>query len=137
MPSERPSYEQWLKMHNIRETPDYDVRGAYDAGLDPDPVTGHLDDTYKKTNHITYSDESRASKTKGAPPPGRWVGNDKDGWAFYASPTNIQNAGSVEALQDYFRRVEPGVKLVLPPVGRAAGGVIIDDGNPAKQRKLI
>lgn len=135
MAGERPSYEQWLKMHNIRETPDYDVRGAYDAGLDPD-ARGHLNDEFKLPNHITYSTESRSSQAAGAPPAGRWEGSDKAGWTFYASPTNIDNAGGVKALQQYFRKYEKGAKLVLP-VAHANGGVVIDDGNPAKQRKLI
>ena len=136
MAEKRLSYEQWLKTYNIRETPDYDVRGAYDAGLDPDPVTGHLDDTFKLPNHITYSTDSRAAQAKGAPPAGRWVGSNKGGWTFYASPTNIQNAGSIEALQEYFRDNEKDSKLVLP-VAKASGGIVIDDGNPAKRRKLI
>lgn len=136
MADKRPSYEQWLKMYGIRETPDYDVRGAYKAGIDPDPVTGHLNDEFKLPNHITYSEESRASKAKGAPPAGKWVGSDEEGWTFYASPTNIANAGGIDALRDYFQRYEKNSKLVLP-TEKAAGGVIIDDGNPAKRRKLI
>ena len=135
MAGKRPSYEEWLKMHNVRETPDYDVRGAYDAGLDPDE-RGHLDDAFKLPNHITYSEDSRAAKAKDAPPAGKWVGDDKKGWTFYASPTNIKNAGGVEALQEYFRKHEKDVKLVLPST-HATGGIVIDDGNPAKQRKLI
>ena len=138
MDEKRLSYEQWLKTHNVRETPDYDVRGAYDAGLDPDPVTGHLDDIYKKPNHITYSDDSLASKAKDAPPAGKWVSNNKGGWTFYASPTNIKNAGSEDALKQYFKENEKDSKLVLPKAkAKASGGIIIDDGNPAKQRKLI
>ena len=71
MAAKRPSYEQWLRLHNVHESPDYDVRGAYDAGLDPDE-RGHLNDEFKLPNHITYSEESRASRAKGAPPAGRW-----------------------------------------------------------------
>jgi hypothetical protein len=136
MVEERPSYEEWLKTHKIRETPDYDVRAAYDAGINPDPVTGHLDDTYKKTNHITYSDDSLAAKAKDAPPAGKWVGSDKDGWTFYASPTNVTNAGGAKALKNYFKKNEQKTKLVLPH-GYADGGIIVDDGSIASQRKYI
>jgi len=38
------------------------------------------------------------------------------GWTFKASPTNIKNAGGADKLKEYFKKYEPGVKLVLPPV---------------------
>ena len=135
MGDKRPSYEEWLRLHGVKETPDYDVRAAYDAGLDPDE-RGHLDDRFKRPNHITYSEESLSSKEKGAPPPGKWVGSDKDGWTFYASPTNIENAGGAKALMDYFKKNEKGVRLVLPHA-HADGGFIVDDGSIASQRKFI
>ena len=122
-------------MHNIRETPDYDVRAAYDAGMDPDE-RGHLNDEFKLPNHITYSDESRAAKAKDAPPAGKWVGSEEGGWTFYASPTNIQNAGGVDALREYFRKYEKESRLVLPH-GHSDGGIIVDDGVMARQRKFI
>jgi len=50
---------------------DYDLRGAFKAGLTPDRKTGHWPDTYKKPNHPTFSDESRYAKFG---KPGRWEG---------------------------------------------------------------
>ena len=41
---------------------DYDLRGAYAAGLQPDSKTGHWDDTYKKPNHPTFSKYSKFAK---------------------------------------------------------------------------
>ena len=38
---------------------DYDYRGAYLAGVVPDPVTGHWTDKFKKPNHPTFSNESK------------------------------------------------------------------------------
>ncbi len=38
---------------------DYDFRGAFKAGLKPDPETAHWPDTFKKPNHETFSDESQ------------------------------------------------------------------------------
>lgn len=113
MPDNKLDYRSWLKKYNIQETPDYDTKSAWLSGMVPD-ARGHLKDTFKNTNHITYSDESLASKQPGAPPPGRWTGSDKDGWSFYASPTNIQNAGGVDKLQDYFKQYEPKSRLILP-----------------------
>jgi hypothetical protein len=123
-PGQRPTFEQWLKQYGIRETPDYDYRGAYEAGLQPDPATGHFNDTFKRPNHITYSTESRYSQGENAPPAGRWEGSDETGWTFYASPTNIANAGGVKGLQQYFRKYEKDAKLVLPDA-RASGGPVM------------
>ena|SRR2546430_14681731 len=41
---------------------DYDLRGAFKAGLTPDPKTGHWPDTFKKPNHPTFSNESMYAK---------------------------------------------------------------------------
>lgn len=113
MTSPTLDYYDWLKKYNVKESNDYDTKDAWFSGLTPD-ARGHLNDTFKNTNHITYSDESLASKRPGAPTPGKWVGDDDKGWTFYASPTNIQNAGGIQQLQDYFKRVEPESKLILP-----------------------
>ena len=129
------AYQLWLRKHGVREAPDYNTRAAFEAGLVPSE-NGHLPDTFKLPNHITFSTESKYARAKGAPPAGRWEGSDEKGWAFYASPTNIKNAGGIDALQEYFRKYEPNSKLILPNM-KAAGGVIVDDGNPAKRRKLI
>lgn len=41
---------------------DYDLRGAFKAGITLDPSTGHWPDTYKKPNHPTFSNESIYAK---------------------------------------------------------------------------
>jgi hypothetical protein len=138
--SNDPTYRSWLSKYKLSEAPDYDTYGAFQAGRIPDE-RGHLPDAHKRLNHITVSDEADAAKAKGAPPVGKWVGSDKKGWAFHAAPINVENAGGVEALQEYFRTHEPESKLILPkakPVRKATGGKIsMDDGNPAKRRALI
>jgi len=106
-------YKDWLAKNRIPESNDYDTKAAFLNGLKPD-ARGHLDDTYKKDNHITYSTDSKRSQEPGAPPAGTWSGDDKAGWTFSASPTNIKNAGGVDKLKEYFSTKEPGVKLVLP-----------------------
>jgi hypothetical protein len=106
------SYQQWLNKYNITPTPDYNTHDAWMAGLTPD-ARGHLPDTFKLPNHITYSDESVYSKVPGAPEPGKWRQENKQ-WVFYASPTNIQNAGGRQDLVNYFKKYEPDSLLVLP-----------------------
>ncbi len=118
------AYQAWLKSNSLTETPDYDYRGAFEAGLKPDPETHHLDDTFKKPNHITYSNDSRYAREKGAPAAGKWVAGEDGKWTFYASPTNVANAGGIDALRDYFRRNEKDVTLVLPEA-KAKGGFAV------------
>lgn len=108
------SYQAWLKKNKLKESPDYNMQDAFLAGLQPDE-RGHLPDTFKKTNHITYSDESVYSKQPDAPPPGKWRDAGEGKWAFWASPTNILNAGGIEKLQKYFKDYEPDSTLILPP----------------------
>lgn len=43
---------------------DYDLRGAFKAGLQPSPENGHWPDTYKKPNHPTFSDQSIYAKDR-------------------------------------------------------------------------
>jgi len=113
MPSNFDPYLAWLLKYGVKQSDDYDTRGAFKAGLTPDK-RGHLGEEYKLPNHITYSEDSLAAKKKGAPAPGKWVGSNKDGWTFYASPTNIENAGGTDKLIDYFKRKEPDSMLRLP-----------------------
>jgi hypothetical protein len=60
----------------------YDLQGAWKdikAGkLKFDPQTGHLPDTYKKPNHITFSNESKYSDGK------TFIGGK---WEEYPQPT--------------------------------------------------
>lgn len=108
----RPFIE-WLDRNNLLLSDDYDHMGAFNAGLQPDE-RGHLPDTYKLPNHITYSNESKYAQQKGAPPAGRWEENPKGGWNFYASLQNIRNAGGPEKLMQYFKTYEPDSTLIFP-----------------------
>lgn len=56
--NDEPKYEQWKQKYAPNDSGgDYDLRGAYKAGLTPGP-DGHWLDTFKKPNHPTFSDES-------------------------------------------------------------------------------
>lgn len=59
-PQEESAFAAWKAQHAPNDSGyDYDLRGAFKAGLAPDPATGHWADTFKKPNHETFSDESQ------------------------------------------------------------------------------
>lgn len=121
-PEDERKFQTWLSTlpARLRSSADYDLRGAWKANA-KEAANGHLPDTFKKPNHITYSDESTYSKMPGAPKPGTWFQGPDGRWLFWASPTNIRNAGGVQQLQHYFNTVEPNSMLILPPLGNVPG----------------
>jgi hypothetical protein len=89
-PEEEGAYQSWAAKHGReRDTYDYDLRGAWKYGLEPDE-NNHLPDTFKKPNHPTFSDQSIYHGRDGHRG-GRW---DHD------------ETGS-ETLQPYDRRYDP------------------------------
>lgn len=74
-PAEETQFQTWKAKYASRDSGyDYDLRGAFKAGLTPDPVTGHWPDTFKKPNHPTFSVESKYAAF--APDKaGRWSGD--------------------------------------------------------------
>lgn len=73
-PQEEAQFQTWKQRYAPRDSgADYDLRGAFKAGLTPDPQSGHWPDTFKKPNHPTFSVESKYAKD--APDrAGRWQG---------------------------------------------------------------
>ena len=53
---------------------DYDLQGAFLAGVQRDPVTGHMPDTWKKPNHPTFSNQSQYATGRWAKYAGTWQG---------------------------------------------------------------
>ena len=53
---------------------DYDLQGAFLAGVTRDPKTGHMPDTFKKPNHPTFSNQSQYATGKWAKYAGSWKG---------------------------------------------------------------
>lgn len=88
---------------------DYDMRGywnKYKDNFTGDSKTGHFTDEFKKPNHPTFSNQSIYSGANGNEG-GSWL-RDKDGrWTFVPSSTNLK-MHSVDFLNNYFSRVEPG-----------------------------
>ncbi len=73
-PAEEKEFRSWKSRYAPKDSgEDYDLRGAFKAGLVPDPETGHWPDTFKKPNHPTFSVESQYAPQ--APEmAGRWNG---------------------------------------------------------------
>jgi len=108
------AYEQWAK--SVRQDPvqgkyDYDLQGAFVAGLKPGS-NGHLDDKFKKPNHPTFSTQSMYSGADGFQG-GEWQQTQGGRWSFRPSQTNLQFHPGNE-LNDYFRKREPGNQLLAP-----------------------
>ncbi len=101
----------------IGGTPDYDYKAAEAAGVKPDE-RGHMPDTYKLPNHITFSDQSKyhGGKNQG----GQWDMMPNQQWMFTPGQTNLQNY-SVPQLQRYFEQNEPDSLLKLPNAGILGG----------------
>lgn len=99
-----------MEFPDPRSTADYDMRGAWKAGATKAP-NGHLPDTYKKPNHITFSDESMYHG-QGGNMGGRWQELPGNKWSFTPGPTNLRNT-SIPQLQQYFQQHEPDAQLIL------------------------
>ena len=77
-PEENIAYAAWKQKHAPKDSGyDYDLQGAFKAGIKPDPKTGHWPDTFKKPNHPTFITESKYAPL--APHlAGSWGGPNKD-----------------------------------------------------------
>jgi len=77
-PSEEKKFAAWKAINAPLDSGvDYDLRGAFKAGIKPDAETGHWPDTFKKPNHPTFSNESQYAVY--APhKAGTWGGPNKD-----------------------------------------------------------
>ena len=110
-----PEQEKQFLLWKAKNAPndsgeDYDLKGAFLSQGAKD-ARGHMTDQFKKPNHPTFSVESKYNGT-GGQVGGKWV--EKDGKTyFYASPTNLKYHNAKE-LQDYFKKTEPDVILILP-----------------------
>lgn len=107
-------YQRWRQALSpaLQNEGDYDLRGAF-SGNAQAASNGHLPDTYKLPNHITFSEGSQYSDPTN--PGGQWI--DKDGkWSFWASPANTQYHTPAQ-LGAYFKQYEPDASLILPSLG--------------------
>ena len=81
-PTDEAKYQTWNKdmkskgyIHPQDQGQDYDLRGAFKAGINPSVPGAHWPDTYKKPNHETFSNESQYAKGEYAKYAGSWKGD--------------------------------------------------------------
>lgn len=122
-PAEEASFQRWRaqlasnpRTSDLANESDYDLRGAWKANAHA-AANGHLPDTWKKPNHPTFNSQSIYSgpATQG----GAWVDpvdpqleRRGKGYTYFASPDQQRYGWGSDALQNYFRQVEPGNALV-------------------------
>lgn len=106
-PERQKAFDSWLaKSGKAKDYYDYDVQGYWLSGAANDP-RGHGSDEFKKPNHPTFSVDSKYSTPQ--LPGGIWT--DK---GFIAHPSNFIHQ-TPDDLKAYFKQVEPGSLLYLPP----------------------
>jgi len=106
-----------FKIENL--TRDYDLQGYYKKhkGVDlPEIITPelHLNDEFKKPNHITFSNGSIYSTPEHTG--GQWKNEKEDesgAWSFIPTEYNLKNTPT-NKLQEYFNTYEKGSNLILP-----------------------
>mgnify|MGYP006291813853 CR=1 FL=1 len=110
---ETKEYQAWLQTlpEFQRSTRDYDLQGAFKAGLNP-AENGHFPDTFKKPNHPTFSNQSKYHGVEGYMG-GNWIPLKNGQWAFAPGVSKVrQPIWDQASLQDYFARVEPNSLLL-------------------------
>lgn len=98
--AEEAQFQTWKAKYAPNDSGyDYDLRGAFKAGITPG-ANGHWPDTYKKPNHPTFSDESKYASVVGKKFSGHWDGENftppEQQWSDEASkyqnlPTNARH----------------------------------------------
>lgn len=87
-PEEESKFQSWKAQNAPNDSgADYDLRGAYKAGLTKDIASGHWPDTYKKPNHPTFSEESIYAKDR-PDLAGHWEGENHDQYVPAGRLTN-------------------------------------------------
>ena len=110
---ETKQYQAWLQTlpEYQRNTYDYDLQGAFKAGLNP-AENGHLPDTFKKPNHPTFSNQSKYHGVEGYMG-GNWIQLKNGQFAFAPGTTKARKPlWDQAALQEYFAKAEPNVLLL-------------------------
>lgn len=97
----------------LREMGDYDIQGAWKAQKSGqsivDPVTGHWPDTFKKPNHITFSNQSMYHSE--ATPGGQWIQTNNK-WQYKPSE-HVKNIHGKSNLMNYFKNYEKDADLLF------------------------
>jgi hypothetical protein len=122
---EQAKYKQWIPQSEaLHQRPltddniDYDMQGyAKSLGFKP-WQPGHGVDTFKKPNHMTFSDQSRYHGTPdpvngGANQGGHWFSTAPQIPAYQPSVKSAAYQGA-ERMKNYFQKYEPDYQLMEP-----------------------
>lgn len=105
---EKEQYDTWLQSLKDQgfstSTKDYDLRGAFLAGVELGE-NGHLPDTFKKPNHITFSKESKYYED------GMWAGEWTEDGDFMIPL--VTSKAKLAKLKKYFAEHEPNAMIVI------------------------
>lgn len=121
-PEEEQAFGSWKQEFAPKDSgQDYDLRGAFKAGLKPDPKTGHWADTFKKPNHPTFSDQSQYAKDR-PDLAGTWKGEEYvppagvveiDGKKYRVKQPDVQRGAATP--EERFAAGKPGERAALIP----------------------
>jgi hypothetical protein len=121
-PAEEMAFNAWKARYAPNDSgEDYDLRGAFKAGLTPNPTTGHFPDTFKKPNHPTFSNQSKYAAGANAARAGSWQGEtfvpsgSREPQMAQAGPQTATDAGTMDAI-DAQERAELA-KIPMPKIG--------------------
>jgi hypothetical protein len=128
--AEESKFQVWKELHYPNDSGyDYDLRGAFKAGMKPDPETGHGDDLFKKPNHPTFSIYSKWAKDF-PEKAGTW---DGDTYIPHPKPKKFGDGGSAnlppeqdESLIDMATRYGQGVMRKHPVITRGLASIVTD-----------
>lgn len=116
---DEPRFQEWKKLNAPNDSGfDYDLRGAFKAGVQPDAQTGHWPDTFKKPNHPTFSDQSQYAKDR-PDLAGRWQGDT------YIPPNEIDWSKMNQPLGE----LKGTAPEDTPIVHRTPSGITIREGD--------
>ena len=110
---EEAEFLKWAEKHGkLKDVFDYDLRGFW-KNKEKFSENMHGSDKYKKPNHPTFSDQSMyhgAMVADGIPIYGGTWGEDY----YQPSATMLRFMQHPRFLQDYFKKVEPNMRLLIP-----------------------
>lgn len=110
--ADEAEFQKWAAANpRLGNTHDYDARGFWKDGAGA-ADNGHGSDQWKKPNHPTFSTGSQYSGADGFEG-GQWAQSQGGSYSFTPSATNLRNLSPSE-MMDYFQKVEPGNRLVIP-----------------------
>jgi hypothetical protein len=112
--SQENGFQQWKSKYAPHDSgSDYDLRGAYYSGAQPDMERGHFPDTFKLPNHPTFSTGSKYSTPEHMG--GEW-GQLQGRDTYEPSQWMEKDPARMAQLSQYMKQAEPNAVLVRRPL---------------------